>query len=426
MAAALAGCGGGGDCPALSIDMQSLAAQASAVDVDVYDASASCDGNDLAGGAPAPVVSRHIEGNSGTTLELPAGNYVVVLHAFDASGAFIGSACQADVFTPGQHACVSVALSTPAIDDRGFGDLGTGGGGGGGSGGGGGAVDMAATPFVAQTSGVTTVLYQPWAAGNGIVYIAGASGTILKTTDSGTTWTKQSTGTTYDLEAVWGVSDQNVWAVGLHGTVLHTTNGGSAWSSIGSGTNDLYDVWGTSASDIYVVGAKGAMHSSTGTSFASMAQPAGAVSIGCVWGSGVGDVYLFGGNGLVEHGSSSAGFVKETIGTTDYLNYGWGTANDAWVPSMNSNQTSSSLWHSADHGATWTSQLTTASQLWAVWSTPAGDAILVGTTIQESTDHGATWATVGMPAQILQGVGGDAATGEVWAAGFNGLIMYRP
>src|ERR1700749_4037750 len=89
LCAAVAGCGGGADCPALSVDMQSLAAQASAIDVDVYDATASCNGNDIAAGAPAPVVSRHVEGNGGTTLQLPAGNYVVVLHAFDAGGAFI-------------------------------------------------------------------------------------------------------------------------------------------------------------------------------------------------------------------------------------------------------------------------------------------------------------------------------------------------
>ena len=121
----LAGCGGGGDCPALSIDMQSLAAKAARVDLEIFDAAqnASCSGNDVAADAPAPLVTRSLDGHAGTTLQLPAGHYIVVMHAFDASGSFIGSACEAEVFTPGQRACVSVALSTPMIDGDGGVDL---------------------------------------------------------------------------------------------------------------------------------------------------------------------------------------------------------------------------------------------------------------------------------------------------------------
>jgi hypothetical protein len=144
LSAAVAGCGGGGDCPALTLEMQSLAAQATAMDINVYDASTSCAGNDVAAGAPAPLLNRHVDGHDGTTLELPAGHYVVVLHAFDAAGAFIGSACQAELFTPGQRACVSITLSTPMIDgDGGIPDLAIGVGGSGGSGGGSGAATWA-------------------------------------------------------------------------------------------------------------------------------------------------------------------------------------------------------------------------------------------------------------------------------------------
>ena len=121
----------------------------------------------------------------------PPVHYVVVLHAFDASGAFIGSACQSEVFTPGQQRLRQ--RRADLADDR---------------------RERhrrhgqrrrrrrrrrrqrrrprhGARPFVAQTSGVTTTLYQPWAAGNGVVYVVGAGGVILKTTDSGATWNKQ-------------------------------------------------------------------------------------------------------------------------------------------------------------------------------------------------------------------------------------------
>jgi photosystem II stability/assembly factor-like uncharacterized protein len=422
LCATLTGCGGGGDCPALSVGMQSLAAQAAALDVAVYDSSTSCDGNDVVAGAPAPLVSRHVDGHGDTTLQLPAGHYVVVLHAFDAAGAFIGSACQAELFTPGQRACVSVALSTPMIDgDGGIPDLANGGGGSGGSGVG----DMATIPFTAQTSGVTTVLYQPWSPGSGIAYVAGAFGVMLKTTNSGATWAKQTTGTGQDIEAVWGPTSTDVYAVGLKGTVLHTTNGGQSWSTISLGaTPSLYDIWGSSASDIYIVGDRVVYHGS-GTTFTSLATPSGMNVVNCVWGSSATDVYMLGGNGLVMHGSAAAGFTKMPAPTADTFYSGWGTAQEMWAPSTNQMGTSFTLWHTTDHGATWQSQLTTATPLWATWSTTGADAFTVGSEILESTDHGAHWNPVAMSPAVLQGVGGAPGGTDVYAVGFNGIILHR-
>ena len=68
-------------------------------------------------------------------------------------------------------------------------------------------------------------------------------GTILRTTNGGTTWTSQTSGTTNEL---WGVSftDANTGtAVGSEGTILRTTNGGTTWTSQTSGTtNQLFGV----------------------------------------------------------------------------------------------------------------------------------------------------------------------------------------
>ncbi|MCU1279673.1 MAG: glucosyltransferase-I precursor [bacterium] len=411
--------------------MQSLAARAATIDIAVFDSSTSCGGNDVAADAPAPLVSRHIDGHGDTTLQLPAGHYVVVLHAFDAAGAFIGSACQAELFTPGQRACVSVTLSTPMIDgDGGIPDLAIGGGGGGGSGGGGsGGSDMGSKTFVAQTSGVTSTLYQIWSAGGGVVYVVGVGGVLLKTTDGGAVWTKLNSGTTFDLEAAWGSSATDVYVVGKHGVVLHTTNGGTNWSTVNVGiTTDLYDVWGAGASDVYITGDRGVVLHGSGSSFTAVSTSSGMTPINCVWGSGGSDVFLFGGNGLILHGSAATSFNKGFSPTGDYLNYGWGDANsdDVWIPSMNSTGTSSSLWHSSDRGASWQSQMTTASPLWAVWSTPGGDTFVVGDQIQESTDRGAHWTGAGSTPGLLYGVGGDVNGTAVWAVGVNGTIVHRP
>lgn len=416
---ALAGCGGGGDCPTLSLDMRSLAAQAARVDLEIYDAAASCAGNDVAADAPTPLVTRTLDGHAATMLQLPAGHYILVMHAFDGAGAFIGSACQAEVFTPGQRACVSVALSTPMIDgDGGIPNLAPDGGASGG--------DMATAPWVAQTSGVTTTLYQPWSPGGGVAFIAGAAGVILKTTDHGATWTRQTSGTSQDLEAVWGAGAMEVFAVGTRGTLLHTTDGGTTWKSVSLGTsNALYDVWGASATDVYVVGDRGAAFHGSGSSFKSLTVPAGQSFINCVWGAGATDVYMFGAGGLALHGSAAAGFAKQSINTTDDIFYGWGTAQDAWVPSTNAMGTSFTLWHTADHGTTWEPQMTTATALWAVWSSTSGDAFAVGDAIIESTDRGAHWAQVATSPAVLLGIGGDPAGTDVWAVGFNGVILHR-
>ncbi len=429
---ALVGCGGsGGDCPALSPGMQSLAAQAASIDLEVFDASASCAGNDVAADAPAPLVTRTLVGDAGTTLQLPAGHYIVVMHAFDASGAFIGSACEAEVFTPGQKACVSVALSTPMIDgDGGVPDLALGGGGGGGVGGGGGASggDMAPAVFGPQTSGVTTDLYEVWSAGGGIVYVVGVTGVILKTTDSGATWMKQTSGTTQDLEGVWGASAMEVWTVGKRGTVLHTLDGGTSWTAISlSTTNDVYDVWGAGASDVYVVGASGMVRHWNGTSFSTVTVSAGMTFLNCVWGSSGSDVYIFGGNGLGLHGSAATGFSKLASPTSDALYYGWGSPNgsDVWVPSNNSTFTSAQLWHTSDHGASWQSQMMTVA-LGAMWASANGHEFVVGNQIWESTDSGAHWNPVSGSPASLYGIGGDTNGTAVWAVGQGGTILHRP
>ena len=66
----------------------------------------------------------------------------------------------------------------------------------------------------------------------------GECGTILRTTNGGTTWTSQTSGTTNSL---WGVSftdANNGTAVGAYGTILRTTNGGTNWTSQTSGTTN--------------------------------------------------------------------------------------------------------------------------------------------------------------------------------------------
>jgi Uncharacterized protein related to plant photosystem II stability/assembly factor len=75
----------------------------------------------------------------------------------------------------------------------------------------------------------------------------GASGTILRTTNGGTSWDTQTSGTTVPLH---GVAFQNAnigTVVGNSGTILKTTDGGSHWVPQNSSTTD--HLWDVSFSD---------------------------------------------------------------------------------------------------------------------------------------------------------------------------------
>jgi photosystem II stability/assembly factor-like uncharacterized protein len=95
-----------------------------------------------------------------------------------------------------------------------------------------------------QSSGTTNSLVDVCFTSTNTGTTVGANGTILHTTNGGTTWISQSSGTTNHL---WGVHFNNAnsgWAVGANGTILHTTNGGTTWISQSSGTTaGLSDVF---------------------------------------------------------------------------------------------------------------------------------------------------------------------------------------
>lgn len=84
-----------------------------------------------------------------------------------------------------------------------------------------------------------------------IGYCSGHKGTVLKTTDGGTTWTKLNTGITNNLESLNFINETIGWAVGYANkdktetTIIKTTDGGSTWTKQGfelENANSLYSV----------------------------------------------------------------------------------------------------------------------------------------------------------------------------------------
>src|SRR5262249_41257457 len=66
--------------------------------------------------------------------------------------------------------------------------------------------------------------------------VVGDNGTIMRSTDRGSTWSMPVSGTSASLYAVCFIDGNNGWAVGDGGTILRTTDGGETWAPQSSGT----------------------------------------------------------------------------------------------------------------------------------------------------------------------------------------------
>lgn len=89
-------------------------------------------------------------------------------------------------------------------------------------------------------------------------YAVGMGDTIIKTIDGGATWTTKFSGSSFFLNAVRFVNADTGYVVGSSGTILKTTNGGTSWSTQASGTTeDLLSIYFTNTYTGYAVGSNG-------------------------------------------------------------------------------------------------------------------------------------------------------------------------
>jgi photosystem II stability/assembly factor-like uncharacterized protein len=92
-----------------------------------------------------------------------------------------------------------------------------------------------------------------------------SDGIILKTIDGGSTWTDVYQGKTGQmLNSVYFPDANTGYAVGESGTILKTTNGGTSWNTLSSGTdNSLASVYFIDANTGFVVGEGGTILKTT-------------------------------------------------------------------------------------------------------------------------------------------------------------------
>lgn len=72
-------------------------------------------------------------------------------------------------------------------------------------------------------------LHGVWGIGPGDVIIVGESGTILRTTDDGRSWSRSPNSTSVYLFAAWASAADDLFAVGDQGVIVHSADGGATW-----------------------------------------------------------------------------------------------------------------------------------------------------------------------------------------------------
>ncbi|XOV67550.1 MAG: YCF48-related protein [Fluviicola sp.] len=94
-------------------------------------------------------------------------------------------------------------------------------------------------------------------------YISGENGYVAKTTNAGLNWTALNTGTGEDLFAITFVSDNEGWAVGTadpNAVIYHTNDGGASWGLQNSGSLEpLFSVDFVDNQNGWAVGAAGSI-----------------------------------------------------------------------------------------------------------------------------------------------------------------------
>jgi photosystem II stability/assembly factor-like uncharacterized protein len=232
-------------------------------------------------------------------------------------------------------------------------------------------------------------------------WVVGFGGTILHTSNGGTTWTRQTSGASYGFETVFCLDTNTAWAVG-YSIILHTTNGGATWTSQRPEiTTGIWDVFFT--------------NSETGTAV-------GGWCIGCI------GMPFYGGY-ILRTTNGGAKWTIQRHDTTMIGLYGvfFTDTNTGTVVGAGG-----TILRTTNGGTTWTKQTSgTTNDLWDVFFTNADTGIVVGGnwntglegTILRTTNGGTTWTKQEIPTTwaLYRVFFTDASTGT--AVGQNGTIL---
>ncbi|HLX12897.1 MAG TPA: YCF48-related protein, partial [Bacteroidota bacterium] len=184
-------------------------------------------------------------------------------------------------------------------------------------------------------------------------FIAGSLGTLLRTTNGGTTWTSQEDTLEDDLNAVAAFSSTRGWAVGASGRIMTSTNSGTSWQLQSTGMKVTVNAsYFATATDGWEVGENGTIIRTTDG--------------GLSWTN-----YATG----IDYSFDGVFFLNDTLG--------WAVGDSGYV------------FKTTNRGATWAFKPTpTDNSLYSVYfvSSSVGWAVGDAGTILKTVNGGSTWA----------------------------------
>ncbi|GEM_PF-4381906 len=255
-------------------------------------------------------------------------------------------------------------------------------------------------------------------------WVVGASGTILKTTDGGESWSAQPSGSTKGLDDVQFLDTSVGQAVGESGTILFTRDGGATWTGgyIGFGSGSFYGVHFADPNVGWVVSNGGAILHTENRGASWVVQLESSIGLQDVdfadrlhgWAVGNGGTVFRTDNGGATWARVTTG-VGGTLTAVDFVGplIGWAVGPNG------------AILHSEDGGVTWSTQNSgTTNTLLAVFFLDArrGWAAGVGGQVLSTVDGGKTWVGTTTPAGTLRALA-FADEGLGFASGEWGTIM---
>ena len=226
------------------------------------------------------------------------------------------------------------------------------------------------------------------------IFAVGERGRILRSADSGQTWTTLPSPTRVTLTGISFADDQHGWIVGHDGTILHTADGGSTWTQqLNNPKLSFLDVLALDAKRVWASGSFGTFYSTTngGTTWTQQKVLAEDLHLNALAASGPDDVFLAGERGTLLRASRNEPVFTST--PTDYDGSFFGTLTlDQAVLAFGLR---GHVFRSEDHGTSWQPvPLATPSLILAAVKLKSGTIVLAGQArvFYVSKDHGRTFS----------------------------------
>ncbi len=152
-------------------------------------------------------------------------------------------------------------------------------------------------------------------------YAVGDTGTVLKTTNSGTNWSAQSSGVVLDLRSISCVNINTCLSVGKNGTILKTFNG-STWNpQTSTTTNNLLSIVCLNLNTCYVSGTNGTILKTIdgGLNWLAQTSSAGTNSLNQITCIDSNNCFVGGTNGMILKTLDGSNWFVVNSGTKDSI-----------------------------------------------------------------------------------------------------------